>query len=112
VSGYVREIVIKRPFQDDHVTVVMKPPKFLDMLSIAEMDLKSLAPRDFAPIIEKARPYLKTLSGLKAHDASEVNADEFFGDAYFLELLTDVLMEWIEKGMPSNPPSPGASHTA
>lgn len=112
MSGYVRDIVIKRPFQDDQVTVVMKPPRFLDMLSIAEMDLKHLAPKDFAPIIEKGRAYLKTLSGLKANDASEVSADEFFENAYFLELLTDVLIEWIEKGMPSNPPSPGASHTA
>jgi hypothetical protein len=112
VSGYVREIVIKRPFQDDQVTIVMRPAKFLDLLSIAEMDIKKLAPKEFAPIIEKARPYLKTLSGLKAHDASEVTADEFFENAYFLELLTEVLTEWIDKGLPSNPPSPGASHTA
>lgn len=111
MSGYVREIVIKKDFQDDKVTVVMLPAKFQDMLSIADLDLKKLSTKDFAPIMKLARPYLKTLSGLKAHDASEVSADEFFDNAYFLELLTDVLIEWIDKALPANPPSPGASLT-
>jgi hypothetical protein len=52
--------------------------------------------------------YVKALSGLKASDASDVTKDEFFESAYFIEVLTDVLVEWIERSTPQNPPSAGA----
>jgi hypothetical protein len=114
VSGYVRDVVIKRTFQDDQVTIVMRPAKFSDLMKVADLrlDKKELSPKEVYPVIEVARPYLKTLSGLKANDASEVTADEFFENAYFMELLTEVLIEWIDKALPSNPPSPGASPAA
>lgn len=108
MSGYVRDIIIKKRFQSDEVTVVLKPVRFADMLKFGELDTKSLKPAELVPMLQDMKGYVQKLSGLKAHDASDVTVDEFFDSAYFIELLTDVLMEWIERGTPANPSSAGA----
>ncbi len=107
MSGYVREIVIKKTWDGDQVTIVMKPAKFGDLLTFGGTSKDGIAQKlpDWS---EKLKAYTKTLSGLKAHDASEVTVDEFYDSAYFIELVTDVLTEWLEKATPANPPSPGA----
>jgi hypothetical protein len=109
VSSYVRDIVIKRQFQDDAVTIVMRPVKFGDALRFSEIDTGKLAPKDLLPFMNDMKGYVKTLAGLKANDASEVTTDELFEAAYFLDFLTGVLEEWLEKSIPSNPSSAGAS---
>jgi hypothetical protein len=109
VSGYVRDIVIKRQFQEDAVTIVMRPVKFGDALKFSEIETGKLSPKDMAPFLLDMKSYVKTLSGLKAHDASDVTVEELFESAYFLEFLTEVLEEWLDKSIPSNPPSAGAS---
>lgn len=111
MSGFVRDIIVKRKFQNDDVTVVLGPAKFGDMLSFGELDLSALKSSDMAPLILKMKGYVKTLDGLKANDASAVNIDEFFEVAYFIDLLTDVLGEWIDKATPADPSSAGASPT-
>jgi hypothetical protein len=112
VSDYVRDIVIKKKFQNDEVTVVLKPVKMADVLQIGDRDLKNATPQEITDLVVTMKGYVKTLSGLKAHDASEVTTDEFFESAYFFELVTEVLGDWIERALPANPSSPGASLTA
>lgn len=101
MSGYVRDIVIKKRWEGDDVTVVMLPIKYGDMFAIGKS----------APLqesFEKMKPYTKTLSGLKAHDASDVTIDEVYSSAFFIDLLTEIFKEWLSKATPQNPPSPGA----
>lgn len=109
MSGYVRDIIIKRQWQGDDVTIVMKPAKFVDLMGFGKFDRGTFAQEQLPAFSEKLKGYTKTLSGLKAHDASEISVDEFYENAYFIELVTEVLSEWLGKATPSNPPSPGAS---
>lgn len=108
MSSYVRDIVIKRQFQEDAVTIVMRPVKFGDALRFSEIDTTRLAPKDLVPFMNDMKGYVKTFSGLKANDATDVTIDELFEAAYFLDFLTGVLEEWLEKSIPTNPPSAGA----
>jgi hypothetical protein len=115
VSGYVRDIVIKKDWDGDKVTLVLRPVSFDDMLAVSNILVngKAIIPvADLRTFLARMKPYTKTLSGLKAYDGSEVSIDELFDTAYFIELLTDVIAEWLEKGIPANPSSPGASLTA
>ena len=111
MSEYVRDIIVKKRFQNDDVTIVLSPVKFSDALKFAGLDTKSLKAEQLVPMMGDMKGYVKTLSGLKARDASAVTIDEFFELAYFVELLTDVLSEWIERSTPENPPSAGALPT-
>jgi hypothetical protein len=111
VSKYVRDIVIKKQFEEDLVTVVLRPMKFGDALRFAELDTEKMSPKEVIPFMETMKGYVKTLSGLKTHDAADVTVDELFESTYFLDFLTDVLVEWLEKSTPSNPPSAGASRS-
>lgn len=119
MSGYVRDIVIKKTWEGDHLTLVLKPISFGDMLDFTKYlqpdeggkNRLNIPVGDLPKLFSNMKPYVKAFTGLKTHDATDVNADELFESAYFSELLTDVLLEWITKGNPSNPPSPGASHT-
>ena len=111
MSGYVREIVVKREFQGDHVTIVLSPLKFADALKFSEADFKHLKPQELGPIVQDMKGYVKRLDGLKADDASPVAIDEMFESAFFSELVTDILTEWVERGLPQNPQSAGASPT-
>jgi hypothetical protein len=108
VSEYVREIIVKRQFQGDNVTVVLKPVKFSDALKFSNLDVAKLSVAELGPMVQDMKGYITKLDGLKAHDASDVTADEMFESAYFAELVTDVLTEWIGRGLPSNPSSAGA----
>ena len=112
MSGYVRDIVIKKHWQGDDVTIVMRQAKFGDLLGVTQYlkDGKVQIPiSEFDALLAKMKPYTKALDGLKAHDASCVTIDELYESAYFLDLLTDVMTEWLSKATPANPPSPGAS---
>jgi len=111
VSGYVRDIVIKRTWDGDHVTIVMNPAKFVDVLGMGNIDKETFAAKQLPEFADKLKRYTKTLSGLKAHDASDVTIDELYDSAYFIDLVTDVLTEWLDKATPTNPSSPGASHS-
>jgi len=120
VSGYVRDIVIKKAWEGDNVTLVLKPISFGDMLDFTKYLEKgeggktrlNLPVGELPKLFNNMKPYVKTFTGLKTHDATDVTTDELFESAYFSDLLTDALLEWVTKGTPSNPPSPGASHTA
>lgn len=109
MSGYVRNIVIKREFEGDNVTIALKPAEFGDMLNFGKIDAKNLNKDELVLMFTKLKAYVAGLSGLKAGDASDVSVDELFSAAYFTGFLTDVLAEWLEKALPANPSSPGAS---
>jgi hypothetical protein len=112
VSQYVRSIVVKRQFQGDSITVTFRPVKFVDALKFKNIDTNSMKDEDVSAIFEKFKGYVEHLTGLRADDGSEVTVDEFFSQHYFFELLLDVLTEWISRGTPRNPSSPGALQAA
>lgn len=120
MSGYVRDIVIKKTFEGDSVTLVLRPISFGEMLDFTKYlqtgkDGKGkldIPVNDLPKLFSSMKPYVKTFTGLKTHDATDVTTDELFDAAYFSDFLTDALLEWITKGTPSNPPSPGASPSA
>lgn len=112
MSQYVRNIIVKREFQDDKVTVTFRPVEFVDALKFKNIAADELSEDDVPGIFNKLKAYVISLSGLRADDGSDVTVDEFFSLLYFNELLLDVLTEWVSRGSPKNPRLPGASHGA
>ena len=108
MSQYVRSIVVKRDFEGDKVTVSFRPVKFFDAVKFRNIDTDNLKEDDVPTIFDDFKAYVENLAGLRAEDGSEVTVDEFFSQFYFSDLLLDVLSEWIERGAPANPRSPGA----
>jgi hypothetical protein len=109
VSQYVRSIVVKRDFENDKVVMALKPVGFADALKFKNIDVDNLKEDDIPEIFGSLKKYVTSLSGLKADDGSDVTTDEMFSDFYFSTLLIDMLTEWVGKGSPQNPSSPGAS---
>lgn len=106
MSGYVRDVVIKKQWDGDKVTFVLKPIGTGEMLGVTQFlnDGKLNLPVSELPkFLEQMKPFTKKVDGLKTHDAAEVTLDELYEAAYFFPLLTDVAIEWISKGTPENP---------
>jgi hypothetical protein len=103
VSGYVRNIVVKKDYEGDKVTITLNPIGFGDALKLKGLDPKTLSETDFIPLMEILKGYVVALSGLKADDASDISVEELFSKAYFVGLLTEVLEEWLKKGTPKDP---------
>jgi len=103
VSQYVRSIVVKRDFQDDKVTMTLKPVSFVDALKFKNIDVDNLKEDDIPTVFSNVKPYVTTLAGLRADDGTEVTVDELFSSFFFSTLLIDMLTEWVGKGSPQNP---------
>ena len=108
MSQYVRSIVIKRDYQGDKVTLTLKPVGFVDAVKFRNLNGDTLKEEDVPTILGAIRPYVTGFAGLKADDGTDVELDEFFSAFCFSTLLFDMLTEWVTKGTPQNPRSPGA----
>jgi hypothetical protein len=109
VSQYVRSIVVKRDFENDKVVMALKPVGFGDALKFKNIDVDKLNEDDIPAIFGDLKKYVTSLTGLRSESGEEVTVDELFSVFYFSTLLIDMLTEWVGKGSPKNPSSPGAS---
>lgn len=107
MSQYVRSIVVKRDFQGDKVTLALNPVGFGDALKFKNIDVDALKEDDIPLIFGNLKNYVTALVGLHTDDGADVTIDEFFSLFYFSTLLIDMLTEWVAKGSPQNPSSPG-----
>ena len=95
--------------QGDKVTLTLKPVNFMDAVKFKNIDTDNLKDEEVPAILGMIKPYITGFAGLKADDGSDVTLDELFSAFCFSALLFDMLTEWVSKGAPQNPLSPGAS---
>lgn len=114
MSGYVRSIEVRVPFDGQDVRVVLKPLTRGDLFQ-----LQALLPRDKD---DPNKLVVDPVSGMDAFDlyakklpdyivesnvtdnvGAEISVAEWAGSAYFIGLVTSVMLEHMGKAIPVNP---------
>lgn len=114
MSGYVRNIVVEVPFDGQSVRVVLKPLKRSDLF-----ELQALLPRaqddanklivdpasgmDAFDLYARKLPDYVQEADVKDAAGNDVPVAEWAGSAYFIGLVTSLMLEHMGKAMPSNP---------
>jgi len=102
MSGYVRNIEIKVPFDGREVNVTVSPLTRADLFYLQALIEADKSSDVFAYYAERLIEYVKI------HDVQDaagvlVPVAEWCGSAYHVPLVTQVMTAHMERAVPSNP---------
>lgn len=101
MSRYVRNVVIEMDHDGDHVKVVVKPIKFVDLLALQNKgpdgDVAVLA--EFAKMLPR---YLVSIEGATDSEGNGVKVEDL-EDAFWIPVVAEVMMRMVDAATPSNP---------
>ena len=95
MSRYVREITVKRKYGDDDITVVLKPMKFGDLLTLQSKGNAEGETSMLAAFTEMLPRYVISLEGAKDSAGQSISLDDL-GDAYWARLIGEWMVAVVE----------------
>lgn len=114
MSGYVRNIAFKVPFDGQDVAVALKPLTRADLFKLqallprSEKDSTKLVvdpgqAQEAFDLYAACLPAYVIECDIKDAAGTAVPAEEWCSSAYFLQLVTGCLLEHMSRAMPTNP---------
>lgn len=101
MSKFVRNISIAKQFDGDTVTFTLRPMSYVTALKFNDMrELSQEEQGRFS--LEAMREHLVSVTGATDAAGAPLEADDVFGAAYFLPLISEMTAAWVQESMPGN----------